>query len=168
MKDRRREEELRRKVRQLGEEVIGSERFRAAREIPHHRGVSVAEHSLNVAKESCRIAEWLERRGVSVSAEDVVRGSLLHDIGMTETPVFRSPSWKKAYSHPDRGAELAREEYRANEVQEDAVRRHMWPICVVPPKHREGWIVLAADKISSAKELLDAILPGRAGDDETE
>ena len=167
MKDRRREEALRQRVRELGAEVIDSERFQAAWEIPHHRTTSVAQHSLNVAKESCRIAEWLERRGLAVSAEDAVRSSLLHDLAMTEKPVFRSPSWNKAYSHPDRGAQLAREEYRANEVQEDAVRRHMWPICVVPPRHREGWIVMAADKISSAKELLDAILPGRAGEDET-
>ena len=149
-----REEELLQSVQRLGAEIIDSERFRAAEAIPHHLAGNVAQHSLNVAKESCRIAEWLNRRGLQVDVKDAVRGSLLHDIGMTEKEVFRSPFWKKAYTHPERGAELARDEYRATSVQEDAIRRHMWPICIVPPKHAVGWIVLTADKICSIKELL--------------
>ena len=149
-----REKELLQSVQRLGGEIIDSARFRAAGAIPHHLAGNVAEHSLNVAMESCRIAEWLNRRGLQVDVKDAVCGSLLHDIGMTEKDVSDSPSWKKAYSHPARGAQLAREEYRANPVQEDAVRRHMWPICVVPPRHAAGWIVLAADKICSVKELL--------------
>ena len=154
MKRPDREEELLQSVQELGSEIIGSERFRAAEAIPHHLAGNVARHSLNVARESCRIAEWLNRHGAQVDVKDAVCGSLLHDIGMTEKEVFRSPSWKKAYTHPARGAHVAREEYRANPVQEDAVRRHMWPICVIPPKHAAGWIVLAADKICSIREFL--------------
>lgn len=154
MKKQDREDKLLQSVQELGAEIIDSERFRAAEAIPHHLAGNVAQHSLNVARESCRIAEWLNRHGAKVDVKDAVRGSLLHDIGMTEKEVFRSPSWKKAYSHPDRGAKLAREEYRANDVQEDAVRRHMWPICLIPPKHAAGWIVSAADKICSIKEIL--------------
>ena len=154
MKKQKQEEELLQSVQELGAEIIDSERFRAAGAIPHHLAGNVAQHSLNVARESCRIAEWLNRHGAKVDVKDAVRGSLLHDIGMTEKEVFRSPSWKKAYSHTERGAALAREEYLANDVQEDAVRRHMWPICIVPPKHAAGWIVLAADKICSIRELL--------------
>ncbi len=148
------EKKLLQKVQELGANVINSERFQAAWKIPHHRKLNVAEHSINVAKESVRIATWLKRHGMNVNIEDAVCGSLLHDIGMTEKQIFRSPSWKKAYTHPDRGAIVARDEYRANAIQENIIRRHMWPICVIPPKHKEGWIVVAADKISSVKELL--------------
>ena len=152
-KKEQREKELLQKVNQLGEEVLNSERFLSAWDIPHHGNVSVAMHSMHVAKESCRIAAWLRRHGVKISDEDAVRSSLLHDIGMTERRVFSSPSWKKAYTHPDRGSEIAEKEYHANEIQKDAIQRHMWPICVIPPSHVAGWVVLAADKISSMKEL---------------
>lgn len=154
MKKQKREEELLQSVRELGAEILDSERFRAAEAIPHHLVGNVARHSLNVAKESCRIAEWLNRHGAQVDVKDAVCGSLLHDIGMTEAEVFRSPSWKKAYTHPERGAAVARDEYRATAVQEDAIRRHMWPICIVPPRHAVGWIITAADKICSIKEIL--------------
>ncbi len=140
-------------MEEIGDDVIRSERFRAAWSIRHHRD-NVALHSLYVARESCRIASWLSRHGVSVSVEDAVRASLLHDIGMTDNGIFRSPGWKKAYSHPTQGADVAEKEYHVNEVQADAIRRHMWPICIIPPKHVEGWVISMADKISSAKELL--------------
>lgn len=148
-KKEQREKELLQKVNQLGEEVLNSDRFLSAWDIPHHGNVSVAMHSLHVAKESCRIADWLQRHGVKISDEDAVRSSLLHDIGMTERRVFSSPSWRKAYTHPDRGTEIAEKEYHANEIQKDAIQRHMWPICVIPPSHVAGWVVLALDKMAT-------------------
>ncbi|MBP5169641.1 MAG: HD domain-containing protein [Oscillospiraceae bacterium] len=149
-----REKELLLKVQQAGAEVLNSERFLTAWNIPHHPHVSVAQHSLHVAKESCRLAEWLNRHGAHVSVDDAILCGLLHDIGMTENRVFSSPSWIKAYTHPQHGVDVAEKEYHVREDQADAIRRHMWPVCIIPPVHTLGWIVTAADKISSIKELL--------------
>ena len=101
-----------------------------------------------------RISRWLERRGLSLDERDIVRASLLHDIGMTEDDVFLSPSRKKAFSHPREGARIAREEFGANDTQADAVRHHMWPIGLVPPHSMTGWVVVAADKCCSMQETL--------------
>ena len=143
-----------REVELIGADIISSERFRKAEKICHHKRENVADHSLRVAKRGYRMAVWLEKRGVSVDPQDVVRGSLLHDIGMTEDAVFDSVSFKKAYRHPRKGAAIAVEEFHANQVQTDAVRRHMWPICIIPPLHTAGWIVVAADKYCSVREVL--------------
>ncbi len=150
----KREKELLQKVKQAGTEVLDSERFRAAWDIPHHPGISVAQHSLHVAMESCRIAEWLNRHGAHVNVKETIRCALLHDIGMTENRIFFSPAWKKAYTHPNHGARVAELEYHISPTQMDAIRRHMWPVCVIPPVHTMGWIVTTADKISSIKEML--------------
>ncbi len=146
--------ELLQTVKQSGMGILDSERFRAAWDIPHHPGTSVAQHSLHVAMESCRIAEWLNHHGTHVNVEETIRCALLHDIGMTENSIFSSPAWKKAYTHPNRGARVAEQEYHLTPVQADAIRRHMWPVCVIPPFHIMGWIVTTADKISSIKDLL--------------
>lgn len=142
-------------VERMGGDILQSERFAKAGDVPHHNEHGdIATHSKETAGYALGIARWLRRHGVSVSEQDVVRASLLHDIGMTEDAVFLSPKYRKAYSHPREGARIAREEFGASEVQADAIRRHMWPIgLAMPPRSAVGWVVLAADKYCSAQEV---------------
>ena len=134
-------------------EIRKSMRFQKAERIKHHKETNVATHSEETAMYGRRICGWLKKHNVDVNEEDVVQACLLHDIGMTDEDVSGSSSWKKAYKHPERGEEIARKEYHANEVQCDAIKRHMWPICIIPPKSLEGWVVIAADKACSIHEV---------------
>ncbi len=136
----------------IGDDIIGSKRFMKAKATPHHFDYSVAAHSLDAAECALGICRWLKRRGVSVSEDDVVRTSLLHDIGMTEDDVFQSKPSEKAYTHPTEGARIAREEFGADDIQSDAILYHMWPIGHIAPHHALGWILVAADKWSSIRE----------------
>ena len=139
----------------MGQDIVASRRFAKARRVPHHsKDGNIARHSLETAGYALALARWLARRGVLVSERDVVRASLLHDIGMTEDDVFHSPSHRKARSHPREGARIARVEFGANEVQEQAILSHMWPVWrAMPPRSVVGWIVSAADKCCSLHEV---------------
>lgn len=143
---------LKKEILRIGGDIVGSDRFQKAWKIDHHVRYNVAMHSLEAACYALRIARWLSRHGIKVREDDAVRAALLHDIGMTEDRVSRSPSYIKAYTHPRAGYRIARDEFHANKVQLEAIRRHMWPICVVPPVHLTGWIVLMADKASASRE----------------
>lgn len=136
----------------IGGDIIESERFKKAYGIPHHFDYSVAEHSLDAAACAAAICRRLNRCGLSISEEDVVRASLLHDIGMTQDEIFESLPSEKAYTHPVEGARIAREEFGANDDQLDAILFHMWPIGRTAPHHVPGWILVAADKLSSMQE----------------
>lgn len=144
-------DELLDEILSIGGDIVFSDRFEKAWSVPHHGGDgSIASHSLEVAGHALILARRLGRCGVAVSEEDVVRAALLHDIGMTEESVFRSPASEKGRTHPVEGARIAREEFGANPTQEDAVLRHMWPVCsAVPPHTIEGLIVTVADKRST-------------------
>ena len=137
---------------QMGGDIIESERFEKARTIPHHFDYDVAAHSLDAARCALGICRLLNRHGASVSERDVVRASLLHDIGMTVDEVFESPPSEKAYTHPQEGVRIARSEFGANDIQLDAIQYHMWPIGHIAPHHPPGWILVAADKWSSILE----------------
>ena len=139
-------------------DIRRSKRFQKAENIQHHKETNVAAHSEETAMYGKRICGWLKRHHVDVSEEDVVQACLLHDIGMTDDDISDCSSWKKAYRHPERGEEIARNEYNANEKQCNAIRRHMWPICVIPPKSIEGWVVIAADKFCSVHEVSEMAL----------
>ena len=142
---------------ELVEDIVRSDRFLRAKTLGHHGKVSLADHSRRTAMYGRNICRSLEKRGIPVSEKDVVRACLLHDIGMTDLEVFDKVSWKKAYLHPTRGAAIAREEYRAGRIQCDAIRKHMWPICIIPPLYKESWVVLAADKWCSFHEFLERV-----------
>ena len=139
----------------MGEDIVSSERFAKARLVIHHnKDHNIAAHSVSCAVCALQIARWLEGHGVEVDERDVVRAALLHDIGMTEDEVSLSPPPVKSRTHPREGERIAREEFGANDVQLDAIRHHMWPLCLVPPKSVEGWVVVAADKHCSTQEAI--------------
>ena len=148
------EDSLLKDIMEIGGDIISSERFKKAETVLHHsQGGNIALHSLETAGYALELARWLDRHGVTVSERDVVRASLLHDIGMTEDDVFLSPSYKKARSHPREGARIAREEFGANDLQVNAILSHMWPVWrAVPPRSMEGWVVSLADKCCSMHE----------------
>lgn len=137
----------------LEEDILSSDRFHKAWNIRHHYSTSVAVHSERTAEYAMRICSWLKRHSVRINEEDVMRACLLHDIGMTDDKVSHSISFRKAYLHPVRSEQIAKDEFHANAVQCNAIRRHMWPICVIPPRYKEGWIVIAADKLCSLREV---------------
>ena len=149
---RSRVSELRQEVLRLGRDIIESDRFDKARNIKHHLHYTVAGHSVETAMYALVLARWLRKHGVHITERDAVRAALLHDIGMTEEPVVRSPSYRKAFLHPAEGRRIANEEFHMNEVQQDAIRHHMWPVGLVPPRHIIGWIVMTSDKMSSMNE----------------
>lgn len=135
------------------EDILSSDRFEQAQLVRHHYWTSVAAHSKKTVEYALRICARLKKHGVRINEKDVVRAALLHDIGMTDQKVSRSISFRKAYLHPRKSEQIAKEEFSANEVQCNAIRRHMWPICLIPPRFREGWVVLAADKCCSLWEI---------------
>lgn len=141
-------------IMELGGDIVASERFARAKQVPHHsKSGNIALHSMETAGYALLIMEWLDEHGLSVNRADVVRASLLHDIGMTEPSVFNSPSYEKAFSHPRVGAQIAEDEFGANETQLGAIRHHMFPVFSMPPRSAEGWVVSLADKCCSINEL---------------
>ena len=146
--------EIRKDIMRMGEDIVTSQRFDKARLLRHHtEDDSVASHSISTAEYALRISRWLERRGVRVNEVDAVRASLMHDLGMTEDEVFESKSSDKAYLHPEEGTCIAYEEFDANLRQMDAVLHHMWPVVGKPPRSSEGWVLVAADKVTSINEV---------------
>lgn len=48
----------------------------------------------------------------------------------------------------------AMQEFELSEVEKDIIRKHMFPLTLIPPRYRETWIVCLVDKICSVKETL--------------
>ena len=56
--------------------------------------------------------------------------------------------------HPKIALDNARKYFAVNEIEEDIIVKHMWPLTMVPPKYKESFIVSFADKYLSSREFI--------------
>ena len=109
-----------------------------------HGDVSVYDHVVSVARQSCRMADALARLGVRVDRASLVRGALLHDYFLYD------------WHDPDPSHRLHgfRHHFALTPREKNVIVRHMFPLVPVPPACREAWIVCCADKVCALRETV--------------
>ena len=166
MEKYRKQYEQRRKFYRLLKEnasdILHSENFQKTRHHIQHGTMPVYRHCLDVAKQSIQINKAL---GLGCSERDLIRGALLHDYFLYDWHDKHRENYQKLHGfyHPGIALKNARKEYHLTRREEDIIKKHMWPLTVVPPLCREAWVVTAADKYCSLLETLKIRKrPGRA------
>ena len=116
-----------------------------------HGRMSVYEHSLAVARMCLRIAKHFPGE---VDLRSLVRGALLHDYFLYDWHIpDESHKWH-GVTHAGDALKNAMRDFELNEIEQDMIRKHMFPLNPVPPKYRESWILCMADKICASKETV--------------
>lgn len=134
-------------------DILHSDNFDKSKNNMQHGTISVKEHSLQVARQSVIISELL---GIEHSRRDLVRGALLHDYFLYDWHDKEHVQIHNLHGfyHPGIALRNASAEYRLTPRERDIIKKHMWPLTVVPPMCREAWIVTVADKWCSTLETL--------------
>ena len=151
-----------RMVHKRGADILKSANMQKEKKFLQHGKVSVYTHSVRVAVLSLFLAELLR---VKVNEEAMMRGALLHDYFLYDWHDKNRENYQKLHGfyHPGIALKNARKEYHLTRREEDIIKKHMWPLTVVPPLCREAWVVTAADKYCSLLETLKIRKrPGRA------
>ena len=93
---------------------------------------------------------------ISCSEKDLIRGALLHDYFLYDWHDKNRANYQKLHGfyHPGIALRNAEKEYRLSPREKDIIKKHMWPLTIVPPRCREAWIVTTADKYCSLLETL--------------
>ncbi len=147
-------EHVRNEVRRLGKDIISTEEFMRAYDETHHKATSVAKHSEDVACTCIRMCRLLKRFGIDISRKDVVNAALCHDLGMLDRDDVYENDRECHRLHPVESVNVAKSilsDY--NDVVEDAISNHMWPIAGDFPKTREGRLIVVADKYCAMKDV---------------
>lgn len=116
----------------------------------HHRRICCYRHSLNVAVVSLALAERFLRR---FDRRALVRGALLHDYFL----YARGPDSdikRHGTTHAKVAAKNASADFTLSPIEEDIIKRHMFPLNPAPPRYRESVVVSLADKICAVGEFL--------------
>ena len=152
-KRRDRIKELNEQIREAAPDILKSNNFQSTKDYIQHGTVTVNSHCINVARHSILLAQ---RLGIQYNHRELIRGALLHDYFLYDwhDKDHINPFKLHGFFHPGIALRNASEEYELTEREKDIIRKHMWPLTVIPPMCREAWNVTAADKWVSLMETL--------------
>jgi len=144
---------LYRQIQLAAPDILASKNFNSTKKHIQHGTVTVNDHCINVAKHSVILAQFL---GIKYNRKELIRGALLHDYFLYDwhDKDHINPFKLHGFYHPGRALRNATAEYELTDREKDIIRKHMWPMTIIPPVYREGWIVTAADKWVSLMETL--------------
>lgn len=123
----------------------------ALKEHVQHASSSRYSHCLSVAFYTYVICKKLGLDYVSAA-----RGAMLHDFYYYDWRNKHVEGQKKlhAFRHPRIALMNACDIFDLNEIEKDIIVKHMWPLTVILPMHKESYIVTFVDKYCAANEML--------------
>ena len=116
-----------------------------------HGLTTVYEHSVGVAGASLKLAEFFH---LKVNEKALIRGALLHDYFLYDWHNQLTPHHLHGFFHPGVALRNASMDVELTPIEHDIIKKHMFPLTLVPPKYLESWIVCWIDKKCSARETL--------------
>ena len=130
--------------------LLAEGRLSETKQFIQHSDMTVFQHCAHVAYISCVLCVKL---GLDVSWEDLIRASLLHDYFLYDWHELKAFDFRHAFGHPTMAMHNALADYKLTDKEKQIIQRHMWPLTIVPPTCREGWIVVLADKLCTLLEV---------------
>ena len=145
--------QLYRLLREHASDILKSENFRSTKNYIQHGTMPVHRHCIDVAEKSIAISKFLR---IPCNEREMVRGALLHDYFLYDWHDKSRENYQRLHGfyHPGIALINASMEYELTLREKDIIKKHMWPLTVVPPLCREAWIVTTADKYCSLLETL--------------
>lgn len=137
-----------RAVSYYGADILDSATHKACSKYIQHGDTSVRQHTASVA---CMAVAIARKTRLKYDYQAIVRGALLHDYFLYD---WHEPHHGlHGYTHASIALHNAAEDYAISPIEADIIKKHMWPLNIVPPRYREAMVVTLADKICSAKEV---------------
>jgi len=137
-------------MQKYGRQILESDNFKLTESHAQHGTMSVYHHSISVANCSLAINRYF---GFGANEQELVRGALLHDYFLYDWHT-QSHGKLHGFYHPGIALLNATQEYDLTNREKDIIRKHMWPLTIIPPVCREAWIVTFADKYCSFFETI--------------
>lgn len=138
-------------IRYHANDILESKGMNLEKKFIQHGNVTVYEHSISVAIECMKIAEYLN---IPVDIKALIRGALLHDYFLYDWHEKDNSHKWHGFTHAKTALKNATRDFNLSEIEKNMIKTHMFPLNIKPPKYREGIILCTADKIVATKETL--------------
>ena len=136
-------------------EVMKKKKFLKMNRYIQHGNTTCLLHSIAVSYYSYRLCKFLK---LNIREKELIRGALLHDYFLYDWHEKYNPSKNLGLHgiiHPKIALFNAKKDYNINDIEEDIIKNHMFPLTFYPPKYKESAIVCIVDKICSIYEIFN-------------
>ncbi len=126
---------------------------------PQLQGLAQYEQHLKINRlqhiRSVAYLSFLVSRKLGLDYVSTARAATMHDLFYYDWRHNDMSHRPHGYRHPHTALKNA---YylcgTLNKKEKDIIRKHMWPLTLVPPKYPEAWVVTSMDKYCATIELL--------------
>ncbi len=131
--------------------IVSSEDYTALKHARHHLRSNVYDHSVKVAYFCYR---HHKRHGTKLALEELIRGALLHDYYLYDRRKKERAHRFHGITHPRYALINAARKYPdLSHTETDMIRRHMFPLTLIPPKTKGGWLICLYDKLAAISDF---------------
>lgn len=127
--------------------LIRHEKISEMEKYVQHGDVTCLEHSLCVSYRSYQVCKRL-----GFDYRSAARGGLLHDFFLYDWHGKKQYKGFHGFKHAKVALDNACMYFELNEKEKDIIRKHMWPLNLTLPKHRESYVVMIIDKYCALLE----------------
>lgn len=146
------------KLKTILEDLNENTKFLENKNFIQHGTTTVYDHVISVSLKSIEIAE---KFNLNVDYDSLIRGALLHDYFLYDWHDKNTRPHLHGIFHPRLALINAKREIMLNEIEEDIIKKHMFPLTPIPPRYIESWIVVMADKTVATRESVGFIFKAK-------
>ncbi len=127
--------------------LLDNPTVKALSQYNHHRGKTRLDHVKEVAWLS-----FLWGKRLSLDCRAIVRGALLHDLFFYDW--LREGPRLHGFRHHNIALKNARKITSLSRKEEDIIKKHMWPLTIIPPRYPESFVVSFVDTFCSTRDYI--------------
>ena len=113
-----------------------------------HGDTTTFDHCLMVSFKSFQFC-----RKCNLDYRAAARGGLLHDLFLYDWHDKDLDINLHGFYHPGIALRNAEKAFVLDDKEKEIIKKHMWPLTVVPPKCREAYVICYFDKTCTLKEV---------------
>lgn len=130
-------------------DLIDEPSVRAMDNYIQHSSVTTFQHGVFVSYLSFSICKTLRWNYYSAA-----RGGLLHDMYLYDWHDSERLGKWHAFTHPYAALRNATALFTITKMEQDIIKKHMWPLTLKLPRYRESIVVSIADKLATCLEVV--------------
>ena len=136
--------------RQIIEEIISNEKVKEMKKYIQHGKTNCYQHCYEVAYYCFCIC-----KKVRLDYKSATRAAMVHDMFLYDWHNPKSHKRWHGFRHPKIACKIACQEFDLSKKEQDMIKKHMWPLTIIPPKSMEGFILTLVDKYCTIKEFFN-------------